>query len=73
MIFGQGKLAQIHLRSFKKFCKILVANLVDIYPARSELLIEVVHEACHFLRFRIRLVRYAFTFIGMQLLKNLLG
>ena len=73
MIFGQGKQAQIHLRHFKKFCKLFVANLVDIYPARSELLVEITREVCNLARFRIRLVRYAFTLIGMQIMKNLLN
>lgn len=72
-IFGQGKLAMAHLRHFRKFCKLLVANLVDLYPAKKELLVDIAREVCIMSRLRIRLVRYAFTSIGMQLLKNLLA
>jgi hypothetical protein len=73
VIFGQGKLAMAHLRHFKKFCKLLVANLVDLFPAKKELLVDIAREVCIMSRFRVRLVRYAFTSIGMQLLKNLLA
>lgn len=71
MVFGSGKEAQVHLRQLKKFCKLLVTNLVDLFPARKELLIDVAREICNFSRLRIRLVRYSFTFIGMLVLKNL--
>ena len=61
------------LMHFKKFCKLLVVNLVDLYPAKKEILVDIVREVCNMSRLRVRLVRYAFTSIGMQLLKNLLA
>jgi hypothetical protein len=73
MIFGQSKLAQTHLRLFKKLCKLLVNNLVDLFPAKKDFLIDVIQEVCNLSRLRVRLVRYAFTYIGMILLKNLLA
>jgi hypothetical protein len=72
-IFGQGKQSMAYLRHFKKFCKLLVVNLVDLYPAKKEILVDIVREVCNMSRLRVRLVRYAFTSIGMQLLKNLLA
>lgn len=64
-IFGQGKQSMANLRHFKKFCKLLVANLVDLYPAKKEVLVDIVREVCNMSRMRVRLVRYAFTSIGM--------
>ena len=32
-----GKLAQTHLRWFKRFCKFLITNLVDLYPAKKQI------------------------------------
>jgi hypothetical protein len=58
---------------FKKLCKLLVNNLVDLFPAKKDFLIDVIQEVCNLSRLRVRLVRYAFTYIGMILLKNLLA
>ena len=61
------------MRLCKKFCKLLVANLVDLFPAKKDLLIDMIREVCNLSRLRTRLMRYAFTSIGMMLLKNLLA
>jgi len=72
-ILGQGKLAQLHLRHFKKFCKLFVANLVDLFPAKKDVLIDIIREVCNLTRLKVRIARYAFTCIGMHLLKHLLA
>ena len=53
------------MRSFKRFIKLLVTNLVDCYPENSKFVMMLLTEIRSFTRMRMRLWRFSFTFIGM--------
>ena len=62
-----------HKKQFKRFCKILVRAIVDMFPLRDNLLGAIVDKICVLAQCNIRLIRFSFTFIGVALMKVLLG
>jgi len=67
------KEAVVHKKFFKRFCKLLVSNLIDMYPKRDKILPSIVSKICILSQVKQRLVRMAFTYISMQLTKVLLA
>ena len=61
-----------HKKFFKRFCKILVTNVIDAYPKKEKLLINIVDRICILAQSKIRLVRYGFTCIALGFTKTLL-
>ena len=49
-----------HRKQFKRFCKLFITGLVDMYPRRSHLLTHLTERLCLFLDCRQRLVRLTF-------------
>ena len=64
-----GKQSATALRGFKRFTKLLVGNLIDMYPANKELLPMIVGEICMLSRQKLRLLRSCFTQIAIQFFK----
>jgi len=62
-----------HKKQFKRFCKIVVGSLVDMYPLRDQLLAKLVDKVCLLAQSKIRLVRFGFTYVALGLLKVLLS
>ena len=60
-----SKQAATHLRTFKRFVKILVTNLVDSYPEEGDFISMLIAEIRSFAKMKMRLFRFAFTYIGM--------
>lgn len=60
-----SKQAAATLRHLKRFCKLLVSGLVDLYPAKKDLLPAVIEECRAMSRSKIRLLRLSFTYFGM--------
>ena len=60
------------MKTFKRFCKVLVTNLVDMYPKNKTHLPALMKEILNFSQSKLRLFRYSFTIIGMQFFKPLL-
>lgn len=71
-LFSVEKGESNHKKFFKRFCKIIVTDLVDMYPKRSNLLSAIVDKVCIMAQSKIRLVRFGFTFIALGLTKVLL-
>lgn len=67
------KSAGAQLRQFKRVVKLLVSSLIDLYPAKKELLAPLVTEIRNFSRVKMRVVRFVFTQIGLQIFKQLLA
>lgn len=74
--FNQDKIAfmgknnrtqQAHVRTFKRFCKMLTTNLVDVFPAKKQHMLGLVREILNFSRCKVRLLRYGFTHIGLSI------
>lgn len=57
---------------FKRFAKLLVSNLVDLYPKREGVLGSVVDKVALLAQSKVRIVRLAATFAAMVLLKEVL-
>lgn len=57
-----------HIRQFKRFTKLLVSNIVDLFPQQKELTSCLVQEIINFSQCKMRLLRLGFTYIGMQIL-----
>lgn len=57
----------------KRVCKIFIANVVDVLPDKETYLTSVIQRVCVFSKSPCRLVRYAFTYVGLYLYKFLLG
>ena len=55
------KASQSHLRAFKRFCKVLVTNLVDIFPVKNEIMPCLVTEILNMSHSKLRLFRHGFT------------
>lgn len=58
---GKTKAQQAHLRAFKKFCKVLVSNIVDVFPSLQESMSGLVSEILKFTNCKLRLFRHGFT------------
>ena len=61
-----------HLRAFKKFCKVLVSNIVDVFPSLQESMSGLVSEILKFTNCKLRLFRHGFTQIGLTIFNELL-
>ena len=70
---SKTKLAITHLKLFKKLVKSLCTNLVDSYPAKKPLMQMLVKEILNFSKSKMRLLRYAFTMIGLTLFSSLIA
>ena len=60
------------MRTFKRFCKILTTNLIDMYPKKQTNLPTLLKEILNFSKSKLRLFRYSFTYIGMQFFRPIL-
>lgn len=60
-------------RLLKRVIKIFVADVVDVLPEKEAYLTAVVRKVCVFSKSLCRLVRYAFTYVGLYLYKHLVG
>lgn len=69
----QDKNGVTHRKFFKRFCKILVTNIIDAYPKKEKLLINLVDKICILCQSKVRLVRYGFTSIALGFIKTLLS
>ena len=61
-----------HKKAFKRFSKLLITNLVDMYPQRKEVLPALVKKVVALAGSKQRLIRLSFTQISIQLLKHIL-
>ena len=59
-------------KAFKRFCKLLVTNLVDMFPQRKDVLPNLVGRVVGLAGSKQRLVRLSFTHVAIMLMKNLL-
>jgi len=57
----------------KKVCKIFISDVVDVLPDKGHYLTDIVERVAVFSSCSQRLVRYAFTYVGLYLYKCLLG
>jgi hypothetical protein len=57
----------------KKVCKLFVSDVVDVLPDKGHFLTDVIERVVALSGSSQRLVRYAFTFVGLYLYKCLLG
>ena len=73
MFFSQEKKAVIQKKLLKKVCKLFVNDVVDVLPDKAAFLTGVVERVVALSGSGQRLVRYAFTFVGLYLYKCLLG
>jgi hypothetical protein len=73
VFFSQEKKAVIQKRLLKKVCKVFIANMVDVLPDKASYLTSVVEKVCVFAQSQQRLVRYAFTYVGLYMYKFLLS
>jgi len=62
-----------NLRSFKRCIKILITGLVDQFPAKDSYLPALLKELISFSQSKMRLFRFCFTQIGLQIFKLLLN
>ena len=69
---SRGKTEQAHVRTFKRFCKVLTTNLIDMYPKNKTVLPALLKEILNLSKSKLRLFRYSFTYIGMQFFKPVL-
>ena len=60
------------MRTFKRFCKILTVNLIDMYPKHKTNLPTLLKEISNLSKSKLRLFRYSFTYIGMQFFRPIL-
>ena len=61
-----------HKKFFKRFCKIIITDLVDMFPKRNRLIPAIVDKVCIIAQSKVRLVRFGFTYIAFGLMKVLL-
>ena len=71
-LFSTEKEGANHKKFFKRFCKIIVTDLVDMFPKRNRLIPAIVDKVCIIAQSKVRLVRFGFTFIAFGLMKVLL-
>jgi hypothetical protein len=62
-----------HKKQFKRFCKILITGLIDMYPTRDNLLVKIIDKVSILAQSKIRLIRFGFTFIALNITKVLLN
>ena len=62
-----------HKKQFKRFCKIFVSGLIDMYPLRDKLLCRIIDKVCLLAQSKVRLIRFGFTYIALGLTKVLLN
>ena len=60
------------MKHFKRACKILVSNLVDVFPSQKNCLPAIIKEILNFSRAKVRLLRHVFTQVGMQIFFHIL-
>lgn len=73
VFFSQDKKAVIQKKLLKKVCKLFVNDVVDVLPDKAAYLSGVVERVVGLSGCGQRLVRYAFTFVGLYIYKCLLG
>lgn len=73
IFFSQEKRALEQKKLLKRVCKIFIADVVDVLPDKESYLTSVIQRVCVFSKSPCRLVRYAFTYVGLYLYKFLLG
>ena len=73
IFFSQEKKAIEQKKLLKRVCKIFVADVVDVLPDKEAYLTSIVQRVCVFSKSPQRLVRYAFTYVGLYLYKFLLS
>jgi hypothetical protein len=61
-----------HKKFLKRFFKILVTNLIDMYPKRHKLLELIIDKICILAQSKVRLIRFGFTVFALSLTKVLL-
>lgn len=66
------QLCSDHKKAFKRFAKLLVTNLVDMFPQRKDVLPALVNKVVSLAGSKQRLIRLSFTQISIQLLKHIL-
>ena len=67
------KVAVTHKKFFKRFCKILVTNIIDAYPKKERVLVNLVDKISILAQSKVRLIRYSFTCIALGFTKTLLN
>lgn len=65
VFISTSKVSQQKLKTLKRFIKILCSSLVDLYPAKKELLPALVTEVKNFSKSKMRVIRFCFTQIGL--------
>lgn len=73
IFFSQDKKSVEQKKLLKRVCKIFIADVVDVLPDKEAYLTSVVQRVCVFSKSNCRLVRYAFTYVGLYLYKFLLS
>lgn len=73
VFFNQDKKSVVQKKLLKKFCKIFVADVVDGLPQKENYLTSIVEKVCILQKNSKRLVRFAFTYIGLYLYKFILS
>lgn len=66
------KACQNHLRAFKRFAKVLVNNLVDVFPSKQSSMTRLLAEIIKFSGSKVRLFRHGFTQVGLEIFHGLL-
>jgi hypothetical protein len=73
VFFAQEKKAVEQKKLLKRVCKIFIANVVDVLPEKESYLTSFIQRVCVFSKSQCRLIRYAFTYVGLYLYKYLLS
>ena len=61
VFMSKTRSAQAHLKAFKRFCKVLTTDLVDVYPRKKQHLLSLVSGIVDLSQSTLRLMRYGFT------------
>ncbi|CDW82490.1 UNKNOWN [Stylonychia lemnae] len=69
VFFSQEKKALEQKKLLKRVCKIFISNIVDLLPDKASYLEAIVKRVCIFSKSQQRLVRYAFSYIGLYIYK----
>jgi hypothetical protein len=70
---SQDKEATLQKKFFKRFCKLFISNIIDSYPKKQKILVDIVDKVCILAQSKVRLVRFSFTYIALGLTKILLN
>jgi hypothetical protein len=57
----------------KKVIKMVISNLVDLYPAKKNLMPALIKEILNLSNQKMRLLRYVFTCVGVQVFHQILA